>query len=184
MSKVRNSPKKPISVEKLHAGAIKALRIAAAKALARHAAAGVPAAIWKDGKVVQLSGRQLRQAAREAFRKQHLPLDPILVTRGSGNVFLDIGVSWPKQVQVRAQVVSCFRKLLEERKLAPQEASKLLGIPQSKVSCLMNGKLSMFSLDHLFALLNALDREVEIIIRPRTREERVAATHVFLATTP
>ncbi len=52
------------SVEKLHADAFKALKRAVAKALAQHAAAGVPAAIWKDGKVVYLSGRQLRARRR------------------------------------------------------------------------------------------------------------------------
>lgn len=52
------------SIEKLHADAFKALKRAVTKALARHAAAGVPAAIWKDGKVVYLSGRQLRARRR------------------------------------------------------------------------------------------------------------------------
>ena len=46
----------------------------------------------------------------------------------------------------------------------------------------MNGKLSMFSLDHLFELLNALDRDVEIIIKPKSEEEEVATTHVLVAT--
>ena len=45
----------------------------------------------------------------------------------------------------------------------------------------MNGKLSMFSLDHLFELLNALDRDVEIIIKPKSKEEKFATTHVLLA---
>ena len=48
------------SIEALHRGAIKAIKEAVEKAFARHAAAGVPAAIWRDGKVVYLSGRQLR----------------------------------------------------------------------------------------------------------------------------
>ena len=48
------------SIEKLHSDAFKALKRAVAKALAQHAAAGVPAAIWRDGKVVYLSGRQLK----------------------------------------------------------------------------------------------------------------------------
>ena len=99
-----------------------------------------------------------------------------------GNVFADIGVAHPERVQARAQIMSRVAEIIRERNLTQQKASKLLGIPQSKVSCLMNGKLSMFSLDHLFELLNALDREVEIFIRPRTKEERVATTHVFLAT--
>lgn len=52
------------SVEALHLGAIKALRKAVAKALVQHELAGVPAAIWRDGKVVYLSGRQLRARRR------------------------------------------------------------------------------------------------------------------------
>jgi len=52
------------SVEALHLGAIKAIKKAVEKAFARHAAAGVPAAIWRDGKVVYLSGRQLRARRR------------------------------------------------------------------------------------------------------------------------
>ena len=53
----KNGPK---SVEVLHSGAIKALKKAVAKALRQHELAGVPAAVWQDGKVVYLSGRQLR----------------------------------------------------------------------------------------------------------------------------
>ena len=106
------------------------------------------------------------------------------IHRGSGNVFTDLEVSHPERVLARAQVMSRIAALIQERGLTQKRAAALLDIPQSKVSCLMNGKLSMFSLDHLFALLNALDRDVEIIIRPRTKEEKIATTHVFLATTP
>ena len=48
------------SIEALHQGAIRAIKKGVEKALAQHAAAGVPAAIWRDGKVVYLSGRQLK----------------------------------------------------------------------------------------------------------------------------
>lgn len=48
----------PQSVQSLHSGAVKALKKAVAKAIAQHQSAGVPAAIWRDGKVVHLSGRQ------------------------------------------------------------------------------------------------------------------------------
>src|SRR3990167_2096605 len=103
------------------------------------------------------------------------------VHRGSENVFADIGVSHPERVLARAQIMSRIAQIIKERGLTQQKAAKLLDIPQSKVSCLMNGKLSMFSLDHLFELLNALDRDVEIIIKPKTKEEKFATTHVLLA---
>ena len=101
--------------------------------------------------------------------------------RGSGNVFADIGVSNPERVLARARVMFRIAEILRERGLTQQRASKLLGIPQSKVSCLMNGKLHMFSLDHLFELLNALDSDVEIIIKPKGKEERIATTNIVLA---
>jgi predicted XRE-type DNA-binding protein len=104
------------------------------------------------------------------------------IQRGSGNVFADIGAAYPDRVQVRAQVMFRIAGILRERGWTQKQAAKLLGIPQSKVSCLMNGKLSAFSLDYLFEILNALDRDVEIVIHPKRREEKTAATHVWLRT--
>ena len=104
------------------------------------------------------------------------------IHRGSGNVFADIGVAYPERVLARAQIMSRLAEIIKERGLTQKETAELIGIPQSKVSCLMSGKLSMFSLDYLFELLNALDRDVEIIIKPKTKEEKFATTHVLLVT--
>jgi len=105
----------------------------------------------------------------------------VTISRGGGNVFRDIAAAHPERLLARAQVMSRIAELIRERDLTQEQAAKLLGIPQSKVSCLINGKLSMFSLDYLFELLNALDSDVEIIIKPKTRKEKTAATRVFLA---
>jgi hypothetical protein len=40
----------------------------------------------------------------------------------------------------------------------------------------------MFSLDLLLVLLNRLGRDVDILIKPKTKEEKTASTHVLLAT--
>lgn len=103
------------------------------------------------------------------------------IDRGSCNVFQDLGVVHPDRVLARAQIMSRVAQIIKERGLTQKKASKLLGIPQSKVSCLMNGKLSMFSMDYLFELLNALDRDVEIIIKQKTKSEKFATTHVLPA---
>ena len=103
------------------------------------------------------------------------------IHRGSGNVFADLGLANPERVLARAQIMSRIAEIIKERGLTQKEAAKLLGLPQSKVSCLMNGKLSMFSMDYLFELLNALGRNVEIIIKPKTKREKVATTHVLPA---
>jgi predicted XRE-type DNA-binding protein len=101
------------------------------------------------------------------------------VHRGSGNVFADLEAAHPERVLTRAQVMARIADILRERGLTQLQAAEMLGIPQSKVSCLMNGKLSMFSLEHLFELLNALDRDVEIIIKPKAKRAKSARTHVL-----
>ena len=103
------------------------------------------------------------------------------IHKGSGNVFRDIGSAHPDRLLTRAKTMFRISQIIKERRLTQDEAAKLLGIPQSKVSCLMNGKLSVFSLEHLFELLNALDSDVEIIIKPKGKEERIATTNIVLA---
>lgn len=102
------------------------------------------------------------------------------ITRGSGNLFADIGASHPDRLLVRARVMSRIAEIIKERGLTQKQAAKILGIPQSKVSCLVNGKLSQFSLDHLFEILNTLDRDVEIIIKPKSGREKIGTTEVLL----
>ena len=103
------------------------------------------------------------------------------VHTSSGNVFQDIGSVYPDRLLTRAKMMFRISQIIKERHLTQDKAAKLLGIPQSKVSCLMNGKLSMFSLEHLFELLNSMGSDVEIIIKPKTKEERIATTNVVLA---
>jgi len=102
-----------------------------------------------------------------------------IIHRGSDNVFADIGIAHPERVKARAQVMFLISEIIKKRGLTQKQTSALLDIPQSKVSCLMNGKLSNFSMDHLFELLNALDSDVEIIIKPKNKEEKTATTHVL-----
>ena len=78
--------------------------------------------------------------------------------------------------------MSEISEIIKERGLSQKAAAELLGIPQSKVSCLMNGKFSMFLLDDFFEFLNALDRDVEIIIKPKTQQEKFATTQVLVTT--
>jgi len=102
-----------------------------------------------------------------------------IIYRGSRNVFADIGVAHPERVHARAQIMFLISEIIRKRGLTQKQVAAILDIPQSKVSCLINGKLSNFSLDHLFELLNALDSDVEIIIKPKTKEEKHATTHVL-----
>ncbi|MSR77684.1 MAG: XRE family transcriptional regulator [Candidatus Omnitrophica bacterium] len=113
------------------------------------------------------------------MRKESTAREKEKIQKSSGNVFSDLGVSHPERVLARAQVMHSLAEIIRNLGLTQEQAAKLLDIPQSKVSCLMNGKLSMFSLDYLFELLNLLDRSVEIIIKPKTKKEKFATTRVL-----
>ena len=102
------------------------------------------------------------------------------VQQGSGNVFRDMDAKYPERLLARAQIMHRIAEIIRSRKLKQEQAARLLGISQSKVSCLMNGKLSMFSLDHLFELLNALDRNVKIVIEFNSSKRKSATTQVIL----
>ena len=91
---------------------------------------------------------------------------PVPIEQSSGNVFADLGLKNPEELLAKAELVQRIADIIAERKLTQVRAAKLLGIDQPKVSALLRGKLDGFSTDRLFRFLNALGRDVEIVIRP------------------
>lgn len=76
------------------------------------------------------------------------------VTKGSGNVFVDLGFD-PAEAEVmklRAEVMIRTAQRLKERGWTQAEAARQLGITQPRVSRLIKGKLEDFSLDMLLTL--------------------------------
>lgn len=87
------------------------------------------------------------------------------VVESSGNVFADLGLPDPDERLVKAELARKIREIITKRHLTQAEAAELLGIDQPKVSALMRGKLSGFSTARLFRFLNALGRDVEIVVK-------------------
>ncbi len=105
----------------------------------------------------------------------------IKVTESSGNVFADLGVMDAEETLAKAEVASRICDIIAERKLNQTAAAKLLGVDQPKVSALMRGKLDGFSSDRLFRFLNALDRDVEIVIKPKRQEADHGRVRIVVA---
>jgi predicted XRE-type DNA-binding protein len=101
----------------------------------------------------------------------------VSIEESSGNVFADLGLKNPEELLAKAELVQRIADIIAERKLTQVRAAKLLGIDQPKVSALLRGRLDGFSTDRLFRFLNALGRDVEIVIRP-ARQEGEADTRV------
>lgn len=82
----------------------------------------------------------------------------------SGNVFADLGFDPAEAtiLQMRAKLMNDLRLYIEQEKLTQQQAAKLLGITQSRVSDLVRGKWEKFSLEMLITLEVRIGREVHL----------------------
>lgn len=96
------------------------------------------------------------------------------VIKGRGNVFADLGLPYPDELLAKARLATTIVDLLNERGLTQSEAGELLKTTQPKVSNLVNSRLEGFSLERLARFLNTLDRDVEIVVRPRPRSRKTA----------
>ncbi len=98
------------------------------------------------------------------------------VTRSTGNVFRDLGFSLEEaeHLKVRSNLMIHLQKAIATRGLKQAEVAKLLGVTQPRVSELMRGRIDLFSIDTLIALLAHLDIRVGLVVRPSKRRVRVA----------
>lgn len=99
------------------------------------------------------------------------------IEESSGNVFADLEITNPEEMLAKAELARRICDIIAERKLTQTKAAIVLGVDQPKVLALIRGKLDQFSTDRLFRFLNALDRDVEIVVRP-ARQAGKAGTRV------
>lgn len=100
---------------------------------------------------------------------------------GSGNVFEDLGYPNPEEMLLKSQLTSIIEKEIETRGLTQIEAGKILGLDQSDVSRLLNGKLRAFSVARLFLFLNRLGYNVELKVAQERNKKREPHTYVNMA---
>ena len=97
--------------------------------------------------------------------------DDTAVERGSGNVFADLGFPDADAHLVKAHLVSRIDDIVHDRGLTQAEAGRLMGVSRPDVSRLLRGDFREHSLERLFRLLNALGRDIDIVVRkPRSAD--------------
>lgn len=100
------------------------------------------------------------------------------VVQSSGNVFADLGLHDAGEKQTRVRLAVAINQIMQERHLSQTAAALLLDINQPKISALVNYRLEGFSVERLMHFLNALDRDVEIVIKKKPRSKRAARIEV------
>ena len=102
------------------------------------------------------------------------------VTRGTGNVFADLGFADAAERQAKLRLAYALNQMLSERRLSQAGAATVLGVTQPKIAALRHYKLACVSVERLMNLLTALDHDVEIIIRPKPRSRRSGRIRVVV----
>lgn len=103
------------------------------------------------------------------------------ITRGSGNVFADLDFPDAEERQTKLRLAYALNAVMEAQRLTQAVAAQRLGLNQPKVSALRNYKLEGFSVERLMTLLNALDQDIEIVIRKKPRSRAAAKISVVAA---
>lgn len=96
----------------------------------------------------------------------------------SGNVFADLELSASDELLAKAELARQITSIATHRHLTQTETATILGTTQPKVSDLFAGKITGFSMERLIRFLNALDRDVQIIVLPKPRSRERARTSV------
>src|SRR5947209_736187 len=84
----------------------------------------------------------------------------------SGNVFADLRLPDADERLAKAELARQICDIVRQAGWGQADAAKRLGIDQPKISALMRGRLADFSTERLMRFLNALDRDVFILVRP------------------
>ena len=97
------------------------------------------------------------------------------VTHGSDNVFADLGFS-PSEaadLKVKAELTQQIYYRIKELGLTQVKAAEQLGVSQPDVSKLMSGCYTGYSVDRLLSLLNALEVDIDIVVRPKHHRRKI-----------
>jgi len=84
------------------------------------------------------------------------------IIAGSGNVFRDLDRADADVLQIKAHLASRIAVVIERRGWTQKEAAVHLSVDQPRISHLLRGRLSSFSIDALLGYLMRLDVKVDL----------------------
>jgi len=102
-----------------------------------------------------------------------MPKRELDYTVSSGNVFADLGLPNPEEALAKAELAHKITVLIQERGLTQAQAAKLLAVDQPKISSLIRGRLTGFSIERLMRFLLLLGQDIRITVEaaPRSRSQ-------------
>ncbi|MBR0867010.1 helix-turn-helix domain-containing protein [Bradyrhizobium diazoefficiens] len=90
-------------------------------------------------------------------------------SRGTGNIFADLGLPNAEEHQLKAALVAQLKRLMAEREITQTDAAKLVEMKQPDLSKLLRGHFKLVSVEKLMRMLTAFDQDVEITVKPHRK---------------
>jgi predicted XRE-type DNA-binding protein len=89
---------------------------------------------------------------------------------GSGNVFADLGLPNPEELQLKATLSIEIEQAIKKKRLTKKQAALLLGLSKEELAHMLGHGLSDLSISQLIGYLRCLGLEVELSVCVRERE--------------
>ena len=116
----------------------------------------------------------MAKEGRKMTSRRQTVEEEIAVVQGSGNVFADLGLPDAEELLLKGNLTLQLHHRIKDLGLTQVQAAKRLGISQPEVCRLLKGRFMGFSVERLIGLLNALEMDVEIVVRPRPPQKQAA----------
>ena len=91
--------------------------------------------------------------------------DDMTITRGSTNIFADLGFADPEAHLLKAGLVTRIRAIISDSGQTQTEVGRRVGLGQSGVSRLLRGQFRDVSFERLLRMLTKLGCDVDIVVR-------------------
>jgi len=91
----------------------------------------------------------------------------VTVTKGSGNIFRDLGFSEERSAELilKSRLLQALQEIIRGRGWKQVEAATHLGIDQANGSKLLNGHMAGFSVGRLVHFLSLVGQDVEVTVK-------------------
>jgi predicted XRE-type DNA-binding protein len=84
--------------------------------------------------------------------------------KSTGNVFADLGFhgEQAENLRIRAMLMAEAEQFIKRKGLSQAQAAARMGVSQPRISDLVRGKIGVFSVDSLIAMLSAVGLKVSV----------------------
>ena len=92
----------------------------------------------------------------------------ILFEESSGNIYADLDIKDADEMLRKAKLVANIQDTIKKRGWTQQEAAKILGMTQPKLSLMLRGQFHGISETKILDCLARLGNDIQIVVTPRS----------------